>query len=67
MCRRPQLKPWKGGEPKVPKAEKRKEPEGPKKPMSTYFLWMAENREAAKKEHPDSSITELAKILGDKW
>jgi len=35
--------------------------------MSAYFLFMNENRPTVRKENPDASIGEVAKILGKMW
>merc|ERR1711910_253038 len=46
------------------KQRKKKDPNAPKRPMSAYFLFMNENRPTVRKENPDASIGEVAKILG---
>uniref|UniRef100_A0A0N5AGV8 HMG box domain-containing protein n=1 Tax=Syphacia muris TaxID=451379 RepID=A0A0N5AGV8_9BILA len=53
----------------APKAEgrKKKDPNAPKQPLSAYFLWLSENRERIKTEHPDAKITEISKIAGAEW
>ena len=35
--------------------------------MSAYFLWMNENREQIKKDHPGLSIAEFGKKAGELW
>merc|ERR1712088_238500 len=55
----------KSGEEK--KQRKKKDPNAPKRPMSAYFLFMNENRPTVRKENPDASIGEVAKILGKMW
>ena len=42
-------------------------PGQPKRPMSAYFLWMNENREQIKKDHPGLSIAEFGKKAGELW
>ncbi len=49
------------------KKVKVKLPGQPKRNMSAYFIWMNENREKIKKEHPDLSITEIGKKGGEMW
>lgn len=44
-----------------------KDPNAPKKPLSAYFLFSAEERLKVKAEYPDYSITEVAKELGRRW
>ncbi|KAI6212313.1 hypothetical protein M3Y94_00006100 [Aphelenchoides besseyi] len=47
----------------MPKQEK--DPNAPKRPMSSFFIWMKENRERLKK--PGMSAAEVAMIGGDEW
>lgn len=53
----------------APKAEgrKKKDPNAPKQPLSAYFLWLSENRERIKSQHPEAKITEISKIAGAEW
>jgi len=57
--------------PAATKTRKTKQPkkvkEGPKRPQSAYFLWMAEARAETKKANPEASIGELGKIMGKAW
>ena len=40
----------------------------PKRPMSTYFLWMNEvGRASVKAKNPDAPITEISKKCGEEW
>eukprot|EP00092_Neocalanus_flemingeri_P022244 GFUD01024123.1.p1 GENE.GFUD01024123.1~~GFUD01024123.1.p1 ORF type:complete len:112 (+),score=40.99 GFUD01024123.1:63-398(+) len=40
----------------------------PKRPMSSYFLWLnEEGRATAKKQNPDAPITEVSKKCGEMW
>ena len=40
----------------------------PKRPMSTYFLWMNEvGRAGVKEKNPEASITEVSKKCGEEW
>jgi len=39
----------------------------PKRPLSAYFLWVNKNRASVMKENSDSSLGEIAKILGNMW
>merc|ERR1712127_845951 len=54
----------KGGE---KKQRKKKDPNAPKRPMSAYFLFMNAQRPQVRKENPDASIGEVAKIMGKLW
>merc|ERR1712110_956234 len=53
--------------PKGKRGRKKKDPNAPKRPMSAYFLFMNATRPTVRKENPDASIGEVAKILGKKW
>ena len=46
---------------------KKKDPNAPKKPLSAYFLFSQEERLKVKNEHPNYSICEVAKELGERW
>eukprot|EP00483_Globobulimina_turgida_P001609 UN01611 len=39
----------------------------PKRPMSAYFLFAGDQRQAVKDANPELSLTEIAKILGADW
>ena len=61
---------------KEPRKKKRKtDPNAPKKPQSSYFIYMNENRchlkETISKSHPGvtgkDSVTLVAKLAGEKW
>eukprot|EP00756_Hemistasia_phaeocysticola_P034212 Hpha_TRINITY_DN16511_c2_g1::TRINITY_DN16511_c2_g1_i1::g.133924::m.133924/K11295/HMGB2; high mobility group protein B2 len=54
---------------KVPGSRKREREEGqPKRPQSAFFLWMnMTGREDLKKENPNASVAELAKLAGEAW
>merc|ERR1712037_511955 len=45
------------------KQRKKKDPNAPKRPMSAYFLFMNATRPQVRKENPDASIGEVAKIM----
>ena len=50
----------------MPKAAKKaKDPNAPKRPLSAYFIWLKENREAIKK--PGMSVTDVSKAAGVQW
>uniref|UniRef100_A0A1B6FRB0 HMG box domain-containing protein n=1 Tax=Cuerna arida TaxID=1464854 RepID=A0A1B6FRB0_9HEMI len=42
-------------------------PAKPKKPMSPFFMFMAQIRPTLNKEYPDKKITELVKIGAERW
>merc|ERR1719204_2512815 len=44
-----------------------KDPNCPKRPLSAYMLWMASVREEVAEQHPNYSITDVAKKLGKMW
>ena len=52
-------------EPRVPAKPK---PTGwPKRPLSAYTLWVADNRAQCVAEHPDNKPTEIIQLLAAKW
>ncbi|XP_051947385.1 high mobility group protein B2b [Xyrauchen texanus] len=46
---------------------KKKDPNAPKRPPSAFFVFCAEYRPSVKSEHPNLSIGETAKKLGELW
>jgi len=40
---------------------------GPKRPLSAYMFYCQANRDQVKKDNPDITFPEIAKILGQKW
>lgn len=48
-------------------SKKQKHPDLPKKPLTPYFRYFLEKREKYSREHPDLSMTDLAKILSKKF
>ena len=52
---------------KLGKAQKEKDPNAPKRPMSSYFLFMNERRPILQKEKPELKFGELTKSLTDDW
>merc|ERR1712025_477253 len=50
------------------KAGKRpKDKNAPKRPLSAFFIFANEIRDAVKAENPEASIGQIGKILGQKW
>ena len=47
--------------------KKKKDPNTPKQPLSAYFLFSQEERLKVKAEHPNYSICEIVKKLGQTW
>merc|ERR1711988_2033213 len=45
---------------------KKKDPNAPKRPMSAYFFFMAEQREKVKAENPSAGVAQIGKISGEK-
>merc|ERR1711916_376216 len=54
----------KGG---VKKERKAKDPNAPKRPLSSYMLFCQEKREEVKSKNKDAKATEISKILGEMW
>lgn len=52
---------------KQTKGEKVKDPNAPKRPMSSYFHFMNAERNALKTVEPDLKFGELTKKLTDRW
>jgi len=52
---------------KEKKKKKIKDPNQPKKPLSAFFLFSNEKRAAVKADHPDASIGDVGKKLGEMW
>jgi hypothetical protein len=44
-----------------------KDPEAPKHPTSSYMYFAIQQREVVAKKNPNSSPTEISKILGESW
>ena len=40
---------------------------GPKKPSTSYFMFMAATREKVKAANPESTTTQLSQLLGQQW
>ncbi|GMR36551.1 hypothetical protein PMAYCL1PPCAC_06746 [Pristionchus mayeri] len=45
--------------------KKAKDPNAPKRAMSAFFFWMAENRQSLKK--PGMGVADVAKAAGVEW
>lgn len=55
-----------GGKPAhVPKAKA--DPNAPKKALSAYMLFAAENRATIKETNPTATFSELGKLIGEAW
>ncbi|CAB3398962.1 unnamed protein product [Caenorhabditis bovis] len=52
-------------EKKVKKVKKVKDPNAPKRPISAYMHWLAENRKRLTKE--GMSVADVAKLAGAEW
>ena len=39
----------------------------PKRPLTAFFLYKADIYETVKKEYPDKKMTELTKIISERW
>lgn len=46
---------------------KKKDPNAPKRPLSAFFLFCAEERPSVKLSHPEYSVGEVAKEMGERW
>ncbi|MGH0164894.1 UNVERIFIED_CONTAM: hypothetical protein FKN15_047973 [Acipenser sinensis] len=52
---------------KKAEGKKQKDPGAPKRPLSTYMLWLNANRDKIRAEYPGISITEVSKKAGELW
>jgi len=46
---------------------KKKDPNAPKRPLSAFFLFCADERPSVKVVHPEYSVGEVAKEMGERW
>ena len=46
---------------------KKKDPNAPKRPLSAFFLFCHDERPSVKAIHPNHSVGEVAKELGERW
>ena len=51
----------------MPGAKKEKDPNMPKRPLTPYFAFSADERPKVRAEHPDWKVTEVAKELGRRY
>ncbi|KAG2181963.1 hypothetical protein INT43_006888 [Umbelopsis isabellina] len=49
------------------KKKRSKDPNAPKRPMGSFFLFANDRREKLRKEHPDLDTKEIARKLGEEW
>merc|ERR1712154_423778 len=49
------------------KVKKPKDTNAPKRPQSSYFLFMNERRPILRKQHSDKPVTEIAKLIAAEW
>eukprot|EP00897_Mesotaenium_endlicherianum_P005966 jgi/Mesen1/5398/ME000268S04599 len=52
---------------KKEKVKKEKDPNGPKKPLTSYFHFVKDQFEKTKLEHPEQTTPQIGKLLGQKW
>eukprot|EP00494_Astrolonche_serrata_P021971 UN22220 len=59
---------------KIPNAKTRSvykvfptDPNKPRKPMASYFLFANDNRDSMRKSNTDATMAEIGKILGEAW
>ena len=51
--------------PRTPKSQK--DPNAPKRPLSTFFLFSQDERPKIKKDNPSLSVADIAKMIGERW
>lgn len=47
--------------------KRKKDPNAPKHPPSSYFLYMLSIKDEVERENPESTFSEKSKIYGAKW
>ncbi len=52
---------------KQPAVKAAKDPNAPKKAVSAYMLFAADNRQKIKEANPQATFGELGKLIGDAW
>lgn len=52
---------------KVEKKKRKKDPNAPKRSLSAYMLFAADERAVVKKEHPDMQSKEIVTEIGVRW
>ena len=57
----------KGGAKKGATKMPKKDPNAPKRPMSSFMLFSNKYRHEIKQSHPNTSFGEIGKLLGEKW
>lgn len=56
-----------GGKTSVRPAKKEKDPSAPKKPLTSFFVFLKYRRPEIKQANPNFSVTEITKLLGAEW
>jgi hypothetical protein len=56
-----------GGNASGSRKRKRKDPNEPKRPLSTFFLFCHDERPSVRQIYPSYSVGEVAKELGERW
>ena len=54
-------------ESKTKKKRQKKDPNAPKKAMTSYLAYSNEQRPLIKQEQPSLSMTEISKVIGQRW
>lgn len=49
------------------KEKKKKDPNAPKRPLSAFMYYSQKQRPNVKKENPNASFADVARILGEQW
>ncbi|CAC5424320.1 SSRP1 [Mytilus coruscus] len=52
---------------KKKKQKKDVDPNRPKRPRTSYFMWLSTNRNDIKEKNPDASLTDISKKGGELW
>lgn len=57
----------KGAKKTAKKTKKKKDPNAPKRPLSAFMFYSQKHRPLVKKENPEATFADVAKILGEQW
>mmetsp|Transcript_17889 Transcript_17889/g.42151 ORF Transcript_17889/g.42151 Transcript_17889/m.42151 type:complete len:123 (-) Transcript_17889:86-454(-) len=48
-------------------AKKKKDPNAPKRPLSSFLLFTADHRADVARQNPDMKVSDVARVLGAMW
>lgn len=54
-------------EPKKRTTRRKKDPNAPKRALSSYMFFANENRDIVRSENPDVTFGQIGRLLGERW